>query len=1440
MKPFIICAATAFFCCSLAGLSDPGFELTNPQELPLWKGAQWVKGSTVKFSAKIVADPSNAAEGKHFLRVANPGKGSVYVMGYPTQKCIPGYALQLRVKARGNGAANIMIRPFGENGKIRPWRKAQESGFARMDPRKWQTISLRYTPDEKDVRFLVWCSVRDGQVDFDDCRLEFIKNTTPVKAVKKAAPAVKMKKTVAVKRPAKNDPLLIFSDFEKWQNGLPQGWIRFVKDGSSVIRPALNSDVDRERFGERSMFLNGRIVMDPPMKNLAVPRTRPMRLSFYARGENGRIIAKLREGRDGFVDYLIDLVDESTSAEWKKYAVAFSLPNNARIDNAAIELRGSNCFIDNVEFKAAVGSDGNLIYSIPVVAKAPVVDGKNTPGEWDFSTGGSDPMQLFVVAARNFKPVTPALRQQSSVRLCSDGRKLYFLVETAGASKMKKNADFRDAPVYLDDSVEIHINPEYGKASPAYSYQFVFNSLNAVFDQRRLRGGATMNPENYKWNSKTLVNFSRITDDVWVLEGSISLAELGLKPEVPFGINVCVNRRNPDEEGTLNGAPFGKLDKMVKATVSSRTPGMYWSKNGDWGSILVTAGMVKEPAGTYVVKYELDAEKCAFKQSKAVYLAPGRCVPVMFNIPGGAGKFGAFKLTMSDPKGKIIARHVLDFNGTIAPLSEVIRDLEFHALPEQKKFAVNIHLQGNKYDSLDRVEVTGAGKSKYVFRKKDFTRFENTLVVKRPFDIVNGKTYMINVLALDSGNQVISATTVNFKGNGKLLPAENGQLCRSILKPYTPITAEKNLLRVSMRDYLLGGSGLPEKITASGRSVLDSPIRLTAVDGNGKTLVGKPGNFRIIKASAEKVEFSGETFFPGFKILLKGTMEYDGAVFYNAEIEAVRTIRLNRLSIEIPFSKLDYFHSFVDSQLRLWMCRQPAEGEYRHPSVEVWNKDIIPVPRGYRRFSLYFFPRGDGEIWSSKNVVPGVIKNGFLPYLTFGNRHFGMSFFADTDRGWIHAENSVVHDIVRKNGREILRTHFIAVPHTLKGKTAFEFGLIATPGRKRSRETRYSSFFNNAYSHSGFTDQTLSGLRIKDWELLNDQFRRLKHRVPLFVNCKGFFPQMDPVSRYLDSEWRTRPDYAFKANYKTAPSLMFGTDQRNYLSPAGCYTPGRINFFGERFREIIRRIPAVPGVYWDENWMKPCNNPNHAVCGYHLPDGQVQGRAWWRGVREVDRRVRQAFLDYGRPDPLIVMFTGEGLIPHAYSFGSINYLGEHLTFDLDYIDYWTPHFTEIACAGAWGFDVGILGMFREVRYRNRPELNRAQIALVKLYDSHFYPIDFNMKIYRPCLNAEKRFGKTEKDVIFAGYFTPEGRAAVPGLPVDVKASCLIRPGKKALIYVSNLGTKTQTFTLKFDLKKYGINQYAAFNGENRKVLDLSRPVSVKKHDFLLVELEKVK
>ena len=146
-------------------------------------------------------------------------------------------------------------------------------------------------------------------------------------------------------------------------------------------------------------------------------------------------------------------------------------------------------------------------------------------------------------------------------------------------------------------------------------------------------------------------------------------------------------------------------------------------------------------------------------------------------------------------------------------------------------------------------------------------------------------------------------------------------------------------------------------------------------------------------------------------------------------------------------------------------------------------------------------------------------------------------------------------------------------------------------------------------------------------------------------------------------------------------------------------------------------------------------------------------------------------------------------------------------------------------------------MFRDPKYLPIRHLHRAQLALIKLYDNYFSPGNFNYKFYQAVDAAEKRFGKMEKDTLFAGYFTEEGQKAVPGLPADVKASLYVRPGKGALIFVSNLGTKAESVRINLNLKAWNLKTFDIFDGESRKVLDLSRSITIPKHDFVLIEVK---
>ena len=170
---FMAAGAFLFSASILSALGDPDFERTNPGELPLWSGSQWVKASTAKFSAKIIEDAAKAASGKRFLRVENPGKGSVYVIGNPSVKRIPGHGILIRAKARGNGLANVTITPYDTNKKSVPWTGKHETGFKKMDPEKWHQFELRYTPINEEDTFQIGTSVRDGLVEYDDFKIEF-------------------------------------------------------------------------------------------------------------------------------------------------------------------------------------------------------------------------------------------------------------------------------------------------------------------------------------------------------------------------------------------------------------------------------------------------------------------------------------------------------------------------------------------------------------------------------------------------------------------------------------------------------------------------------------------------------------------------------------------------------------------------------------------------------------------------------------------------------------------------------------------------------------------------------------------------------------------------------------------------------------------------------------------------------------------------------------------------------------------------------------------------------------------------------------------------------------------------------------------------------------------------------------------------------------------
>jgi hypothetical protein len=164
---------------------DPDFEQTRPGELPQWSGAQWAKGTTIQYSAKIIADPASAASGKQYLRIENPNKTTGSVLAHPGIRKIDGFGLKLSCKVRGSALSQIGLFRRDENGKNRKWKNKQETGFKRRDPKKWETLELTYIPEDEDKSFMVYAAVRDGNAEFDDFKLEQFRICPNISTVKR-------------------------------------------------------------------------------------------------------------------------------------------------------------------------------------------------------------------------------------------------------------------------------------------------------------------------------------------------------------------------------------------------------------------------------------------------------------------------------------------------------------------------------------------------------------------------------------------------------------------------------------------------------------------------------------------------------------------------------------------------------------------------------------------------------------------------------------------------------------------------------------------------------------------------------------------------------------------------------------------------------------------------------------------------------------------------------------------------------------------------------------------------------------------------------------------------------------------------------------------------------------------------------------------------------
>lgn len=430
-------------------------------------------------------------------------------------------------------------------------------------------------------------------------------------------------------------------------------------------------------------------------------------------------------------------------------------------------------------------------------------------------------------------------------------------------------------------------------------------------------------------------------------------------------------------------------------------------------------------------------------------------------------------------------------------------------------------------------------------------------------------------------------------------------------EPWTPVKVQvdKNSVSASVwgRTYRFQNSPLPSSITTLGNELLASPMRLV-----GQT---DAGNLTWAQSGVEVWEQSDE------QATLLGWLQSDAIIanfIVRTEFDGLVRVDLRLVPLPQPKAKLQ----------KLW----------------------LEIPLQKERATLFHYWTGR---WGSAENSGAVPENGFTlpfkPILWLGWEDGGLTWFAESDKGWQVAEANRAIEVVPNGNAIIVRIHLLDSPPQ-KLPLSFTFGIQATPVKPMPKDFHEWRICHGAFY--GMEQQLVtSGAK----ETVLDKAARLG------VKTLVFHEHWTPVQNYWrtnrEAELRRLIDACHKRGIKLllyfgyelstlAPEWNEVAEKVLVKSPTGGLAGGYYrqppqrdyivclnSEWGERLLDgIVSAIEryGFDGVYLDGT-IEPfaCANELHG-CGYRAADGSLRVTYPIFAVRNFMRRLYEALHPKGK------------------------------------------------------------------------------------------------------------------------------------------------------------------------------------------------------------------
>jgi len=1093
--------------------------------------------------------------------------------------------------------------------------------------------------------------------------------------------------------------------------------------------------------------------------------------------------------------------------------------------------------------------------------KAPTIDGKLEPGEWDRAPAAT----AFVTAFQG-----DLCKIQSVVWVTYDDQFLYIAFKNYRGptytllSKRAREND--DEAIVFDHSNEIWITPP---VSPATTYQTLFNSYPGVFDKKVI---PSVGYVAMSWQGGWVFASSE-TKDYWIVEAKAPIKSFGFetieegsawrglfttdvlgaggfRAWSPGGAFIDIPRHGLLHFNGLDTPIFQFLDSESIFTGKFSFPmavTMHSVKAAHNITVTVRCGAGIEPAQGDLVL------------NKTVHLEGGEKIKEEFTIAGDLTTLdlpkekivvqdkprvekecphGFCEITAKTDRGVVLYHQVFPFviDGFVrTPPAEIKKTpyetpfgLSAFYAPLNKKLIVKVD---RLYTERRAEAVAGVARLLDPTTKKaiaerpiapfyrDYSQFPMDLAT---LDVpIQTEEDWAKAQPVAEENRKIAEQNKKLKAEGKPeLPLREVPGPKPAEYSLEVALATKDGQQIATTAVPVGLMGyqfewLPNNVGISDKAI--PPWTPLKWDGGRLSMWNKTYRLNGLGLAEEIVNGGRRQLSGRMRLLARvGGKEIDVAKGTSPTLESLTeaaaeltgAATLNKIAIEVK-TRVE-FDGFVLNTMTV-TPRRPDRLDglsllIRMPKAEA--PFFVTTAGGW---SAYHGPTP--ERWDSRETSSGSRVGNFVPYVFLTDSERGFCWFADTDRGWLLDHATPTLELTHEGKDAVLRVNFVTKPGELAAPLTIQYGWMATPQKPRPREWRaYHIDHHKPYpkAHCVFYCDA-------DWAVLWPyycspypwDYEKSKKALEGGIKA-GITPCVGNIAHAI-------------ARYRDHKNRWFNELGADWGETLGDLSNGNVargrgpNDFQLWHFDRWVKLSGLPGLYFDENYLG--EDRNYLTGGaWLMPDERIQPGYNYLGLREYDKRLRTMFHGNGKPPPNLWLHTTSGQPVYAW-MPDVAMEGENVEPASMEDDYMTCLPASRLRSIGMGANLGAaaLIMCQADRHWN----DACSAFMVQQFVGWVLAHDClpESNLFWPVLASELELW--HDDTRFLPYWKPG--TGVESRTKDIAVSAHARPGRAAL-WIVNTSREDRKATIKINLGKLGLHsrRTVAFDAETGERYPLSR------------------